>query len=300
MQSIEDLAEIAANYDALLCDVWGVIHDGRESFPGPCAALARWRAELGPTVLISNSPRPSEIVTVQLDGLGVPREAYSRLVTSGDATRALLAARAPGPAWAVGSERDRPLYEGLGLEFAGPEEAAFVSCTGLADDERETPEDYRETLARAAERGLTMICANPDRVVQRGDRLVYCGGALAELYASLGGAVVMAGKPHALIYDVSLAAIAEALDGRFDRARVLAVGDGLATDIAGANAQGLDALFVGGGIHGAETLTPEGGLDLHAARALLAKDGLAARFAMAELVFQASPTAANALKAGPC
>jgi HAD superfamily hydrolase (TIGR01459 family) len=266
----------------LLCDVWGVIHNGRESFPGPCAALARWRVERGPVILISNSPRPSAPVVEQLDGLGVPREAYSALVTSGDATRALLAARAPGPAWAIGPDRDWPLYEGLGLSFAGPDAAAFIACTGPIDDERETPDDYRASLARAAGRGLAMVCANPDRVVQRGDRLVYCGGALADLYESLGGEVVMAGKPHAPIYDVSLARIAE-LSGGLDRARVLAIGDGIATDIAGANAQGLDALYVAAGIHAAEPLGPDVGLDLDAASARLAKDEAHARFAMAEL-----------------
>src|SRR5581483_7505146 len=133
VQTIDGLAALAGRYDVLFSDVWGVIHNGRESFPGPCAALSRWRAEVGPVVLISNSPRPRGPVLEQLAGLGVPREAFSELVTSGDATRALLAARAPGPVFAIGPERDAPLYEGLRLAFAPLDEAAFICCTGPVD-----------------------------------------------------------------------------------------------------------------------------------------------------------------------
>ncbi|HKT54717.1 MAG TPA: TIGR01459 family HAD-type hydrolase, partial [Caulobacteraceae bacterium] len=184
---IQGLSEIANHYDALLCDVWGVIHNGRESFPAALDALARFKRERGPVILISNAPRPNGDVRPQLEALKVPPDIWSGFVTSGDATRALLAERAPGPAWAIGPARDAPLYHGLGLEFAGPDEAAFIACTGPEDDTKETPKDYRTRLETAARRGLTMICANPDRVVQRGDQLVYCGGALADLYTGLGG-----------------------------------------------------------------------------------------------------------------
>ncbi|HEX4182745.1 MAG TPA: TIGR01459 family HAD-type hydrolase, partial [Caulobacteraceae bacterium] len=168
---LDGLGRIADRYDAILCDVWGVIHNGREAFPAACAALQRFAETRGPVVLISNAPRPSAAVHDQLDALGVSRRAWSAFVSSGDATRVLLAERAPGPAWPIGPERDWPIYEDLGLAFAGPEAASFISCTGLEDDERETPEDYRERLAVCARRGLVMICANPDRVVQRGDAL---------------------------------------------------------------------------------------------------------------------------------
>jgi len=280
---IQGLGDIADRYDVLLCDVWGVIHNGRVSFGGPCATLARWRAERGPVVLISNSPRPAADVVPQLDDLGVPREAWSALVTSGDATRVLLAARAPVPAWAIGPERDAPLYEGLGLSFVGPQTAAFIACTGPVDDDVETPEDYREVLTAAAARGLTMICANPDRMVQRGSRLIYCGGALAELYETLGGKVEMAGKPHGPIYQTCYAEI-DRLAGRpVPRERVLAIGDGVATDVAGANAQGLDLLFVASGIHGAETLGPDGIIDPVSVTERLARDGAHAAWASDEL-----------------
>jgi HAD superfamily hydrolase (TIGR01459 family) len=281
---ISGLSQLADRYDALLCDVWGVIHNGRESFPVACAALARYRAERGPVILISNSPRPRGPVIEQLDGLAVPRAAYSEIVTSGDATRVLLAERAPGPAWRIGPDRDAALYEGLGVEFSDLADAAFVSVTGPYDDENDEPADYRDRFIAAIDRRLDMICANPDIVVQRGDRLIYCGGALAQLYESLGGRVTMAGKPYPAIYELSLARAAEVLGRPLDPRRVLCIGDGLPTDVRGANAQGLDVLFVASGIHGAETIGPAG-LNGAAVADLLRQDGLSANWAIADLVW---------------
>ena len=278
------LSQLSGAYDVLLCDVWGVIHNGRESFPAACAALARYRAERGPVILISNSPRPAGPVIEQLDSLGVPRAAWSQIVTSGDATRLLLAERAPGPAWLIGPERDAPLYEGLGLEASDLDQARFISVTGPYDDENDEPADYRDRFCEAIDRDLTMICANPDIVVQRGEKLIYCGGALAQLYESLGGKVVMAGKPYPAIYELSLAKAQAALDRPLDRARVLCIGDGLPTDIRGANAQGLDVLFVASGIHGGETIGPDG-LNVPAVQDLLRQEGLSATYAIADLVW---------------
>lgn len=278
----DGLAQISGRYDALLCDVWGVIHNGREAFPAAAAAL-RWFAETrGPVVLISNAPRPSADVQAQLDALGVPRESWSAFVSSGDATRPLLADRAPGPVWTIGPERTSTLYDGLGLDFTGPEAAAFIACTGPEDDTIETPEDYRDRLTPCAQRGLTMICANPDRVVQRGDQLIYCGGALADLYSSLGGSVIMAGKPYAPIYDLALAEAERLLGRPLARERVLCIGDGIATDVKGAADQGLDCLFIANGIHGAEAVR-DGRLDPALTAGLLAREGLAAAYAMLEL-----------------
>ncbi len=281
---IAGLAALAPSYDVLLCDVWGVIHNGRESFPAACAALARFRAERGPVVLITNSPRPRAEVALQLDGLGVPRAAWSVIATSGDVTRALLAARAPGPAFWLGPPHDAALYAGLGLDFAPLDEAAFISCTGPFNDEVETPEDYRERFEGAVARGLPMICANPDIVVQRGAKLIYCGGALAQLYAAMGGQVLMAGKPYAPIYDMALAEAEAALGRPLDRARALCIGDGLATDIGGANAQGLDVLFIAAGIHGGEAIR-DGVLDPQGVAHLLAADGRVATAACDRLVW---------------
>jgi len=212
----------------------------------------------------------------------VPRQCWSAFVSSGDATRVLLAERAPGPAWAIGPDRDWPIYDGLGLEFSGPEAAAFISCTGLEDDTRETPDDYHSRLVQCARRGLVMVCANPDKVVQRGDQLIYCGGALADLYAALDGPVLMAGKPYAPIYDLALAEAERHAGRSLRRERVLCIGDGLATDIKGAADQGLDCLFIGGGIHGAEAIR-DGRLDPALTEGLLAREGLRAAYAMPAL-----------------
>jgi len=246
----------------------------------------RFNREGGHVVLISNSPRPASDVIAQLDGLGVPREAWKAFVTSGDATRAELAKRAPGPALLLGPERDAPLYAGLNLDVASnAAEAAFVSVTGLVDDEVETPEDYRDRLSIAASRDLELICANPDRVVQRGDKLIYCGGALADLYESLGGRVVMAGKPYAPIYDLAIKE-AEALMGRpVDRSRVLCIGDGVVTDVMGANAQALDCLFIAQGIHGDQAKDADGALDPVRAGDLLKAETTYARYAALELAW---------------
>ena len=282
---VAGLAALTDRYDVLLCDVWGVIHNGREAFPEACQALARYRAQGGEVLLISNAPRPAAGVVEQLDRLGVGREAYSLVVTSGDATRRLLAARAPGPAWKLGPARDDPLYDGLGLQFSDLDAAAFIACTGPFDDEAETPEDYRARFVAATARGLPMICANPDIVVQRGDKLIYCGGALAQLYEALDGQVLMAGKPHALIYGLALAEAARLKGAPVERARVLCIGDGPRTDLRGANAQGLDALFIAAGIHGQEILA-KGGLDVAMMDHVFETEGVTAAWAMAELVWQ--------------
>jgi HAD superfamily hydrolase (TIGR01459 family) len=259
--TIAGLSALASRYDVLLCDIWGVVHNGHEAFPAACAALTRWIAQAGPVILISNAPRPEAAVAIQLDSLCVPREAWTAIVTSGDVSRDLLAARAPGPAWRIGPAKDDSLFEGLGLEFSEPGTAKFIACSGPNDEDTETPEDYREALAAAAARGLTMICANPDVLVQRGDRLIYCAGALAQLYKSLGGPVIEAGKPYPPIYDLALERAEQAFGASLDRRRVLAVGDGVATDLAGARTQGLDVLFVADGVHAPEVLDASGRID---------------------------------------
>jgi len=282
---VPGLSQLTNRYDVVLCDIWGVIHNGREAFPAACEALTRFNETTGPVVLISNAARPSVIVYPQLDSLGVPRSAWAGFVSSGDATRPLIAARAPGPAWFIGPEQGAALTQGLDLELAGPEDAAFIVCTGPYDDEVETPEDYRDRLEPCAKRGLTMICANPDKVVQRGDKLIYCGGALADLYATLGGSVEMAGKPYAPIYDLALAEAQKLLGRTLDRSRVLCIGDGVATDLRGARDQKLDCLFIAKGIHGDAAIGADGRLDAGLVAALLAREGGEARLAMADLVW---------------
>ena len=262
---ISGLSEIADRYDGVLCDIWGVVHKGRAAHRGACDALARYRGTGHPVVLISNAPRRSSAVIEQLDSLGVPREAWTAVVTSGDATRTALEERQPGPVWKIGPERDDNLYEGLDLRFTGPEDAAFISCTGLFDDRAETAEDYRERLREPAKRRLEMICANPDRVVQIGTELIPCAGAIADIYEDLGGPVIMEGKPYPPIYDLALKAL-----GVTEASRVLAIGDGVPTDVLGANGRGLDCLFVAEGIHIDEL---NGGRDPELARQVLARQG---------------------------
>ncbi len=273
---IAGIDAIAENYDAFLCDVWGVIHNGRRAFPAACAALQRLRAQGKRVILITNVPKPRDPIPAQLDRIGVPRDAWDAIVTSGDAIRIELAARAPGPMFKIGpGEYDRALWEGLGLAEAPLSEARFIGISGLNRDD-ETPADYADILRQAKARNLDLICANPDIVVQNGDRLIWCAGAIAQDYARLGGAVIMAGKPHAPIYELAFRELA-LLGPPPVKSRILCIGDGVVTDIAGANAQGLDSLFVASGIHG-EALTTEGKLDPAKVDAALAAENTRATY----------------------
>lgn len=242
---------MAPHYDAMLCDAWGVIHNGAELFDGAAHALTRFRSERGPVVILTNAPRPSSIIPAQLDRLGLPREAYDAVVTSGDATRAEIEKFLPAPAHRIGPVKDDPLFEGLEIRFAPPESAEFIICTGLVNDQSEQPEDYRDHLTELAARKLPMICANPDIIVNWGGRKIWCAGALAQIYEELGGGVIYGGKPFPPIYRLALARIAEAKGAAVPPERVLVIGDGLKTDIAGANRAGMNAIFVtgAGGIH---------------------------------------------------
>jgi HAD superfamily hydrolase (TIGR01459 family) len=212
----------------------------------------------------------------------VPTDCFDAVVTSGVAARSELATRARGRKLAMfhlGPERDRDVFEGLDVENVSADEAEVVLCTGLFDDDHETPEDYAGRLAELKERSLTMLCANPDIVVQRGGQLVYCAGALAREYEKIGGEVIYFGKPHPAIYDLTLETMRKTC-GR-TVTRVLAVGDGMATDLAGANAMGFDALFVAHGIHAAEL----GEMTHETLAQLFEKTGVRARAAMRELVW---------------
>ena len=286
LQTLTGLSEIADHYDVILCDVWGVVHDGKVPFAASVEALRRFSEQGGAVVLISNSPRPRESFVVQLDDIGVDRRAWGAVVTSGDATRAELAKRAPGPAWRVGPDRDAGIYDGTGVELTDDlSEAAFISCTGLFDDDVDQPEDYRDGFSDCARRGLEMVCANPDKVVHRGKDLIWCAGALADVYAAVGGTVVMAGKPFSPIYELALREAGRLRTGGIDKRRVLAIGDGLPTDVLGANRQGLDCLFVAGGIHGADVVDAAGRLDPLLAEARLAQSGATARYVLKELTW---------------
>jgi HAD superfamily hydrolase (TIGR01459 family) len=255
--TLAGFSEIAQERDLILCDVWGVLHDGQKAHAGAGEALIRFRSLPGPrrrrVVLVSNAPRPGDGVGRILDRFGVPREAYDAILTSGDLTRELIAARPGARIRHLGPERDLGVFQGLDLALVPEDEADLVVCTGLFDDRAETPDDYREELTRLVRRGLPMICANPDLVVESGNRLIPCAGLLAAAYAEIGGEVIYAGKPHRPVYEAALA-VAAALDGgpSDDRSRVIAVGDAIRTDITGASHFGIASLLVARGIHAEE------------------------------------------------
>jgi HAD superfamily hydrolase (TIGR01459 family) len=253
----DHFATLAGNYDAVLSDVWGVVHNGVAATPPACDALTRFRDKGGSVVLISNAPRPGEGVIRFLDHLNVPRSVYDGIVTSGDVTRAVVEQRAGQRLFLIGPERDHSIFTGLDAPFTTVEDAAYVVCTGLFNDEVETPDDYRDLLAQLRARNLFMLCGNPDVVVERGDKLVYCAGALADAYAALGGEVYYAGKPYKPLYDMALAETAKAraarkFGGEVSLNRVLAIGDSVRTDLKGAHDLGVDCLFVTAGIHAEE------------------------------------------------
>lgn len=246
---IESIAQLEGRADAWLLDIWGVLHDGAKPFAPAVAACERFRAAGGRIVLLSNSPRPAPRVVAQLDGIGVSRAAYDAIVSSGDATRLRLA-RSPGVrVLHVGPERDRPIFDGLDLTLAGPEQAEIVVCTGLTDDERETPEDYAELLAGLAARGVGMICANPDLKVERAGRMIWCAGGVAAAYERVGGGVVYAGKPYPEVYRMAAERIAELHGRAVASERLLAIGDGVMTDILGAARNGVASVYVASAVH---------------------------------------------------
>lgn len=247
---IAGLGDISSQYDAAFVDVWGVLHNGLRPHPGAPEACQRFRAECGPLILVSNSPRPSDGVIAQLRSLGIPDDTYDGVVTSGDATRAELAKRAPGPVFAISPEKDAHLYDGLALEFSSLEDARFVSITGLFDDCTQTPADYAEMLTQMQSKRLEMVCANPDIVVEVGDQIIYCAGAVAQAYDAIGGQVVMSGKPHAPIYELALEKLASVTGKPATTDRLLAIGDGPLTDLRGANQLGADCFFIVSGMHG--------------------------------------------------
>ncbi|MGZ3216410.1 TIGR01459 family HAD-type hydrolase [Paracoccus sp. T5] len=265
---IASLAEISAGYDALFCDLWGCLHNGKQPYPAAVAALQAYRAQGGKVCLMTNAPRPSQYVIAQLDRMGVPRDAWDLVVSSGDAAQDAMFAGAVGlKVWHIGTEKDLGFFDDVPEVHAAAApirrvqlaEAEGIVASGPFDEIKETPEDYRARFIDARDRGLPMLCANPDIVVDLGETRIYCAGALAEFYESLGGQALYFGKPHAPIYQR-----ARQLMGLGAEARYLAVGDGIGTDILGAEQQGIDSIFVTGGLaaeaFGTDVEDPDAGL----------------------------------------
>ena len=287
---IDRLADIAGDYDGLYCDVWGVLHNGVAVYAEAAAALAAYRAGGGKVILMTNSPRPRTAVIAQLDALRVPRAAWDDVASSGDSAQAGMLRGAVGRrVYHIGAPWDESFFSDIEADLADLgqirrvplDEAEGVVCTGLADDETEMPEDYRPVLLAAKNRGLKLLCANPDIQVERGDRLVWCAGAIARLYTAMGGESLYFGKPHPPIYDLARLRLTRAAGRVVAQERILVVGDGLGTDLAGAMAEDLDALFVTGGLGKSETGTAAGhGPDAARLAAALKAARIDARYAI--------------------
>jgi HAD superfamily hydrolase (TIGR01459 family) len=246
---LDSISCLSRRYDVWLTDIWGVMHNGLKPFQKAVEACQVFREGGGTVILISNSPRPRQTAAEQLRDIGVPADCYDGIATSGDVTRRLIAEYAGQTIYHLGPSRDLPIFDDLGVRLGTLDESAVMVCSGLRDDEHETPADYEQLLGEGLDRGLTMICANPDLKVERGSRLIYCAGALAQDYGERGGKVIYAGKPHKPIYDLALA-LAMALRGAaVPRHRIIAIGDGIRTDIAGASAQNIDSVFIASAVH---------------------------------------------------
>ncbi len=301
---ITALEEIAPAYHALFVDLWGCLHDGYRPFPAAVDALRRYRAQApeggGHVILLTNSPRSRGGVMRQLERIGVPREIHDDIASSGDAAQAAMLAGLVGTrVHHVGPVRDISFFEDVAEDIRADlppdtppilrvplEEAEGIVLTGLEDDEHETPEDYRARLLAARERDLPLLCANPDLVVDRGDRRVWCAGAIARLYEEMGGKVFYFGKPNAPIYALARRRLARVAGRRIPEEAILAIGDGIATDIAGAIAAGLDTLFVTGGLAAEATGTgppPEGQPDPARLEAYLADRKCVPTYALGHL-----------------
>ncbi|PTV96619.1 HAD superfamily hydrolase (TIGR01459 family) [Rhodobacter aestuarii] len=260
---IRSLDEISDRYDAVFCDLWGCLHNGVRPFPAAVEALTTFRARGGAVMLLTNAPRPAKFVGEQLDRMGVPRAVYDGIVSSGDAAQDAMFAGAIGQkVWHLGPSKDDGFFEEVPAAWAGRamiervdfDEAEGIVCTGPFDEVNEVPEDYRARFLAAKTRGLPMLCANPDVVVDMGDKRIYCAGALAALYEEMGGKTLYFGKPHPPIYDLARRRLTELRE--VDDSRILAIGDGINTDVAGAMGEGIDVLFITGGL-AAEQFGPD-------------------------------------------
>ncbi|MGB0496745.1 MAG: TIGR01459 family HAD-type hydrolase [Rubricella sp.] len=286
-QRIESLADIAGQYDALYCDLWGCLHNGIEPFPEAVAALRSFVADGGSVILLTNSPKPKEGVAEQLAGMGVPGEIYHGIASSGDAALAALASGLFGrKVWHLGPERDVAFFERLDIRYPGHgvttvplEEAEGIVCTGPFNDETETPDDYRREILYGVNEGLKMLCANPDIFVDRGDKRIWCAGGIARAYEEAGGDARYFGKPHAPIYDLARTVLTEARGEEVDSSRILCIGDGIATDIAGGIGEGLDTLFIAGGLAREDTM-PTGRIDEAALRRFTDDARISPRYAV--------------------
>ncbi len=285
---ITALSEIAANYDALFVDLWGCVHDGVRALPGACAALTAYRRAGGTVVLVTNSPRPRGDVERQLRHFGVPDDAWDTIATSGDSARAAMFRGAVGQrVWFIGQPQEVLFFDPINvvedpveITRVNLDEAEGIVCTGPFDPMAD-PQVMRPQFLAARTRGLKLLCANPDIVVDRGGVREWCAGALARLYTEMGGTSLYFGKPHPPIYDLARRRLA-ALGRDVENHRILAIGDGAQTDIRGAMGEDIDSLFITGGLAAQETATSQHP-DEAALAAYLEKEKIAPAYAIGYL-----------------
>ncbi|KAF0231628.1 MAG: HAD-superfamily [Beijerinckiaceae bacterium] len=282
---IARLRDVAPQYDAIISDVWGVVHNGLVATKGAPEALAAAREAGLAVVLLTNAPRPPDSIQEQLRGLGVIDSAYDAIVSSGGVTRSLIAEEGDAPFFHLGPQRDIPIFADLQARTAAFEEAQYVLCTGLFDDEIETPEEYRPLLEKALARKLRLFCANPDLIVERGADLIPCAGAIADIYERMGGESIWVGKPHALVYERARTEIARKLGRMPETSRILCIGDAFRTDIAGARAAGHDCIMTLAGIHGHQIGLKGSEFDQAAFDALAAQSGTRPTMTMVSLIW---------------
>ncbi|WP_299133989.1 TIGR01459 family HAD-type hydrolase [uncultured Amaricoccus sp.] len=289
-RTIQTLDDIGVRYEVLFCDLWGCLHDGVKAFPAAVAALERYRSRGGKVVLLTNSPRPAAQVAAQLDAMGAPRDCYDLIVSSGDAAQIALARGFFGRrVYHIGPARDLPFFadangKPFDIERVPLEEAEGIVCTGLVDDLTETPDDYRAVILYGATKGLKLLCANPDIVVDMGDKRVYCAGAIAKAYTQAGGESFYFGKPYPPIYALAREKLSVGQPDDIRSDDILCIGDGIRTDIEGAMGESLDAVFVTGGLAAEETATtPSAGPDPARLASYLAKARMSPLYAMAYL-----------------
>ena len=246
---LQSLAEISADYDAVFCDLWGCYHNGITPYPAAVAACQAFRRGGGHVILLTNAPRPAASVKTFLDRMDAPEDSYDAIVSSGGACQAALSSGRHGDKFHyVGPERDLHMLQDLGLAPVHLADASAVLLTGLRDDQTETPEDYRAEIAEWVARGLTVLCANPDIIVDRGEARLWCAGALAQIHEDKGGEVLWFGKPHGPVYERCHEVLAELTGAETPKKRILAIGDGILTDVPGGIRAGLDTVFVTGGL----------------------------------------------------
>lgn len=288
----DSLAEISAPYDALFVDLWGCLHNGVRPFPEAVAAMRTYKASGGVILLLTNSPRPKASVIRQLERIGVPADIYDDIASSGDAAQAALMAGMVGDkVYHLGPERDLSFFRDMpeylrtkrDIVRVPLDQAEGIVCTGLFDDQTETPDDYRLTILDGVNRGLKLLCANPDIAVDLGDKRIFCSGAIAQAYEAAGGTSLYFGKPHAPIYQLALSRLAAIAKREIDNDRILCIGDGINTDVRGAMAEGLDSLFLTGGLAAGEIPVKNGTPDADNLQAFLQDHRLSPTFVMTNL-----------------